>query len=270
VDGETRQRVAANRAYWDELVPVHVASDYYDHDGFLAGRCSLQPWELDEVGDVSGKHLVHLQCHFGHDTISWARRGARATGIDFSRPAIEQARRTAEALGVDVRFVVSDVGGAQEALGGATFDVVYTSHGVLTWLPDIDRWSATVASLLRPGGFAYISEFHPLLWVVDDEEPRLGGDYFQTKPVRYEEPGSYAARDAPTEANVTYEWQHTLADIVSALTFRGLAVEMLRERPFTLWNCLAWLERRDDGTWWPVEGAPRIPLMFSLRARRPA
>jgi 2-polyprenyl-3-methyl-5-hydroxy-6-metoxy-1,4-benzoquinol methylase len=266
---DLRRLIDENRANWDERVPLHVASDFYDHEGFLAGRDSFAWFEPEEVGDVAGLDLVHLQCHFGHDTLSWARRGARVTGVDFSAPAIAEARRSAEQLGLAARFVAADVLDAPVALDGETFDVVYTSHGALVWLPDVERWADAVVGLLRPGGFVYLSEFHPLTWVLDDDEPRLSGDYFQRTPARFDQPGSYAV-EAGTTANVTNEWQHTLGDVVTALTGRGLVLEFLRERPVTLWRSHPWLEDRGDGTYAPRPGAPRIPLLFSLRARRPA
>jgi SAM-dependent methyltransferase len=258
-----------NRACWDERVPIHVASDFYDVDGFRAGRLTLQPFEVEEVGEVAGLDLVHLQCHFGLDTLSWARLGARVTGLDFSEPAVEAARRLAGDLGIDAHFVCGDVYDAPTLLG-ATSDVVYTGHGALNWLPDIGGWAGVVAALLRPGGVLYISEFHPLCWVVDEREPRLVGDYFDVGPQRWDEPGTYADLSAETQHNVTYEWNHGLGDVVRALAGRGLGVELLRERPYTLYPAFPWLEQHDDGTYRPGDGAPRIPLMYSLRARRPA
>lgn len=268
-DPDQRRRVDENRANWDERVAIHLDSDFYDHDGFLAGRDTLERFEPGEVGDVTGLDLVHLQCHFGHDTLSWARRGARVTGVDFSEPAIAAARATAEDLGIAARFVVADVLDAPDALEGATFDVVYTSHGVLVWLPDIDGWAEVVVTLLRPGGFVYLSEGHPITWAVADDEPRLVGDYFQEGPARFDEPGTYADPDAATTHNVTNEWQHTLGDVVTALTSRGLVLEFLHEHPFAVWRRYRWLEHRGDGTYGPPPGGPRIPLLFSLRARRP-
>jgi SAM-dependent methyltransferase len=151
-----------NRSNWDARVPVHTASRFYDLPGFVAGRDELRPFELEEVGDVTGRQLLHLQCHLGLDTLSWARHGAAVTGLDFSGPALATARELAERIGArDARFVESDVYRAPEALDGRTFDIVYTGLGALCWLPDIDRWARTAASLVAPGGFLYLAEFHP-------------------------------------------------------------------------------------------------------------
>jgi SAM-dependent methyltransferase len=143
----------ANRASWDERVPIHVSGEFYDVAAFKAGEERLQPFEIAEVGDVSGKDLLHLQCHFGIDTLSWARRGARVTGLDFSGPAVEAARRLASEMGLEATFVQSDVYEAVDATGGKTFEVVYTGRGALNWLPDIEQWAGVVADLIRPGGF---------------------------------------------------------------------------------------------------------------------
>jgi SAM-dependent methyltransferase len=260
---------AANRANWDERVPIHLASAFYDVEGFRTGRLSLEPFELAEVGDVSGRDLVHLQCHFGLDTLSWAQLGAEATGLDFSEPAVESARRLAAEMGIDARFVCADVLDAPCALG-AEYDIVYTGHGALNWVPDLDRWADGVAALLRPGGFVYLSEFHPASWVVDEREPRLVGDYFDRGPHRWDEPGTYADPEAVTTHNVTYEWNYGLGEVVSVLTGRGLFLEFLHERPYTLFPAFPWLDRHDDGTYRPRDGAPRVPLMYSLRATKPA
>jgi 2-polyprenyl-3-methyl-5-hydroxy-6-metoxy-1,4-benzoquinol methylase len=158
----------ANRASWDERAPIHVSGEFYDVAAFKAGQERLQPFEIAEVGDVSGKNLLHLQCHFGIDTLSCARRGARVTGLDFSGPAIEAARGLALEMGLEATFVQSDVYGVARATGGETFDIVYTGRGALNWLPDIERWAGVVVERIRPGGFLYLTEFHPFTEVFGD------------------------------------------------------------------------------------------------------
>lgn len=262
-------QLEANRRNWDERVPIHVRSAFYDTAGFRAGRDSLAPHEPLEVGDVDGLDLVHLQCHLGHDTISWARRGAHVTGVDFSQPAVDAARELAADVGVDARFERIDVYEAPDVLS-ATYDVVYTSHGVLTWLPDVGRWAETVAALLRPGGFLYLSEFHPITWGLGDDDLTFQHDYFHGPgPVRWEEPGTYADEDAVTEHDVTYEWNHGLGAVVTALVSQGLRLEFLHEHPFTLFERWPGLERHDDGTYHLPEGRPNLPLIYSLKAVEP-
>lgn len=265
------ERLAVNRTAWDERVPIHVASDFYDVDGFLAGRCSLRHFEVDDVGDVAGTDLVHLQCHFGQDTLSWARRGARVTGLDFSAAAVSEARRLAERMGLDARFVEADVYRAVEELGPACADVVYTGLGALVWLPDVRRWAEVVAELLRPGGILYLCEFHPFTDVLADDALVVTEDYF-TRPdgTRYEVDGTYTDGGDGTLHNVTWEWTHPIGDVVTAVASAGLRVELLVEREVTLWQRWPFLDRQDDGTYRLPPGSPRLPLLYSLRARAPS
>ncbi len=188
--------LALNRALWDERVPIHVASDFYDVDAFLAGASTLRSFELEEVGDVSGLTLLHAQCHFGLDTLSWARRGARVTGLDFSEPAIAAARKLAADAGIEAEFVASDVYEAAAALGGRQFDVVYTGLGALNWLPDVERWARVMASLVAPGGRFYLAEFHPFSAVFAEDALTVKYPYFHTEPFMWDEPGTYADAEA--------------------------------------------------------------------------
>lgn len=263
----------ANRAAWDERVPLHVDSAFYDTPGFLAGRNTLRDFERREVGSVEGRSLVHLQCHFGQDTLSWGRLGATVTGVDFSGAAIDTARtlalETADTLAAPATFVQADVYDAVEALGGQRFDVVYTGLGALVWLPDIDAWARVVADLLEPGGFVYLAEFHPVADVFADDALVADHDYF-TRPegTRYDEPGTYVDWDAPTTANVNYEWTHPVGAVVTALIDAGLRLDFLHEHDHTLFERWPFLERHDDGSYRLPAGSPRLPLLYSLRAAR--
>ncbi|WP_306332795.1 bifunctional 2-polyprenyl-6-hydroxyphenol methylase/3-demethylubiquinol 3-O-methyltransferase UbiG [Streptomyces sp. KL118A] len=262
-----------NRRRWDERVPLHLASDYYDLDAFRAGQDPLRAHELAEVGDVRGKSLLHLQCHIGLDTLSWARHGAsRVVGLDFSEPAVDAARELAAELGLtpeQAAFVAADVYDAAEAVPDVSYDIVYTGVGALGWLPDIQRWAETAASLVAPGGFLYLSEFHPLTDVLDDATgSRIEHDYFARDAWIDETPGGYADTTTPTVHNRTVEWQHPIGDVVSALAAAGLRIEFLRERDQTLFERFGTLELRDGVYRFPAD-RPRIPLMYSLRASRP-
>ncbi|MFD8599937.1 class I SAM-dependent methyltransferase [Kitasatospora sp. NPDC059646] len=250
------QWAEVNRANWDERVPIHLGGAFYDVPAFVAGGEVLRDFELVEVGDVTGKRLLHLQCHLGLDTLSWARRGAEVTGLDFSEPAVAEAAQLAERIGADTaRFVVSDVYGAADALGGETFDIVYTGMGALNWFPDLTRWAATVASLVRPGGFAYLAEFHPVAEIVAEDGSTLVEDYFDRAPAVLDTPGSYADRDAGMSSTRTVQWRHGVGDVVSALAAAGLRLEFLHEHA--------------RGHFFLPPG-PRVPLVYSLRASRPA
>ncbi|GAA3740867.1 SAM-dependent methyltransferase [Spinactinospora alkalitolerans] len=265
----TAAQIALNRRMWDERVPIHAVSDFYDVAGFRAGAEVLDRFQLDELGDVDGKDLVHLQCHIGVDTLAWARRGARVTGLDFSVPATEVARSLAADLGLAERaaFVAADLYDAPAALGGRRFDVVYTGAGALCWLPDLPRWGDVVASLLRPGGVLYLAEFHPVTDILDDERGgEVTGDYFDTRARTYEAPGSYVDWNAPTVHNTSVEWHHTLGEVVTALAAAGLRLEFLHERDATMFQRYGSLVR-DNGRYRFPDGAPRPPLMYSLAAR---
>jgi SAM-dependent methyltransferase len=255
-----------NRQWWDERVPIHVASDFYDVEGFKAGRSALLPFVLDEVGEVAGSSLVHLQCHFGLDTLSWARRGADVTGLDFSAPAVDAARSLAMEAGIDAAFVAASLYDAPDALGGRRFDVVYTGIGALNWLPDLPRWAEVVRDLLAPGGFLYLAEFHPIEWVFADDDLTVERDYFEDKPLVFDDPGTYADLRAETVNDRTEEWQHPLSEVVTAVIDSGLVLELLHEHDFTVTPRWPLLQERDGVLRMP-DGGPRLPLMYSLRAR---
>lgn len=266
-----------NRARWDERVPIHTASEFYDLDTFRAGgQDVIRPFEAAEVGSVTGKSLLHLQCHLGLDTLSWALRGAsRVVGLDFSEPAVDAARELAADLGLPpdrASFVAADVYDAAEAVPDSSYDIVYTGTGALCWLPDIVRWAETAASLVAPGGFLYLAEFHPLTDALDDESgSRISHDYFTRDAWVDEVPGTYADFDAPTVNNRSVEWAHTLGDVVTAIAATGLRLEFLHEHDATLFQRFGTLERDGQGSsgfYRHPPGTPRVPLMYSLRASR--
>ncbi len=262
-----------NRRAWNERVPIHTASAFYDVEGFLAGRSSLRDFEPAEVGPVDGATLLHLQCHFGQDTLSWARLGASVVGLDFSDTAITAAIDLASRAGLADRaeFLCADVYDAVAAVGGRQFDVVYTGLGALVWLPDIVRWAGVVADLVAPGGILYVAEFHPVADVFDDDDLRANWPYFNPDGMRFDDDGTYT--DVPdgtvTEHNGTWNWTHPIGSVVSAVIDAGLTVELLHEFDFTLWPRWPFLEQRGF-TWHLPPDRPSLPLMYSLRARKPA
>jgi 2-polyprenyl-3-methyl-5-hydroxy-6-metoxy-1,4-benzoquinol methylase len=268
-DGNAVDWRELNRANWDDRVPVHLASEFYDVDGFRSGANSLRPFESAEVGDVTGKRLVHLQCHVGLDTLSWARIGAQVTGLDFSEPAITAARSLAADLALDASFVVADVYDAVTALGGRRFDVVYTGTGALVWLPDMTRWAGVVAALLEPGGFVYLVEGHPVAQILDDAQgTNVVRDYFHEQPSVEDYPYTYT--DGPALKHTrSVQFQHGLGQVVTALAAAGLRIEFLNEHSFDCYQRFQSLERHGSQYRFPA-GHPRIPMMFSLRASRPA
>jgi SAM-dependent methyltransferase len=259
---------AANLARWDESAPLHAASLFYDLDGFRAGRDDIRPFELDELGSVTGLDLVHLQCHLGTDTLSWARHGARVVGLDFSPAAIEAARQLAFDCGIDAEFVCADVYDARGALADRSFDIVYTGIGALGWLPDLNAWAHVVHGLLRPGGVLYLVEIHPTVLGVLGDGRTLRYDTFESEYVRWDEKGgTYAAPDATFVNTTTFERMHALSEVITAVLSVGLGVELLHEQPYTNapWP---WTVKGEDGFYRLPEGWPKYPLTYSLLARR--
>jgi SAM-dependent methyltransferase len=262
------EEIAVNKRWWDGATPVHVRSRSYDVDGFRKGASSLLPTEVGELVDVEGRSLLHLQCHFGMDTLSWARKGALVTGVDFSSEAIATARRLAAELSIPSQFIESNVYTLSEALD-ERFDIVYTGYGAICWLPDLEKWAKIIASFLRPGGTFYIVDVHPIADMIDydvTDRVSLTGPYFGTGPIRYESENTYTDSDAPLSEKVSYSWCHPLSEIVTSLCDAGLRIEWLHESPLGFFKAHPLMERREDGHWQFPSAVNRIPLTFSLKA----
>lgn len=243
------EHTAVNQKLWDELAPLHAASALYDVDSFLGGANTLGRLEIGEVGSVAGKRLVHLMCHFGLDTLSWARLGARVTGVDFSGEAVRIGRELAERVGLDAEFVESDVLAAHERLD-ATFDIVFMSKGVMMWIRDLPAWAAVCARLLKPGGVFYLLDSHPLA------NAAAGGSYFPTpEPTVVVADGSYAVSNAGLSHQESREWAHSLGDVVTALAQAGIRIEFLHEFPGAEAERFPLPELSD----------PTLPAFFSVR-----
>lgn len=268
-----KKYIDSNKQLWDELADLHIKSEFYGVDDFKKGKANrgMRSLEIEEIGDVRGKKLLHLQCHFGIDTISWERLGAQVVGIDFSERAISLARNLANEMGMNAEFVQSDIYKLCENYEKkAEFDIVYTSHGTIYWLPDLNEWARTIAYYLKEGGIFYIMDGHPTSQIFDNNEPselKLGYSYFhKSEPMMFEDDGSYAT-DENVKHNTEYGWQHPLSDIINSLVSAGLEIEFLHEFNFNSWKQFSWMEKR--GEWWYLPNKDAyIPLMFSLRARK--
>jgi SAM-dependent methyltransferase len=262
--------VQSNQQLWEAWTPLHEQSPLYRLEAFKAGASTLRPVERQELKDVSGKRLLHLQCHFGLDTLSWAREGAIVTGVDFSEQSIALARRLSDELSLPASFVCADVLDLPNALSGE-FDIVFTSYGVLNWLRDLGRWAAVIAHFLAPGGRFYIVEFHPFSRVFDAASPELkvtNGYFFSEEPFRFESQGSYAAEAG--QALHGYNWNHSLSEIFNALIGAGLTIEFFNEFSFTLRERIKGMVQGEDGLWRLGRAHGKVPLLFSLQARKPA
>lgn len=265
-----------NLAAWDERAPAHARADGYRVQRFHEDPAYLSDvvrFDIPLLGEVDGLEGVHLQCHIGTDTVSLARRGATMTGLDFSGESLAQARALAEQTGADVDFVQSDVYSAVDALGRERFDFVFTGIGALCWLPDVRQWAQVVHDLLRPGGFVFIREGHPMLWAMDesvDDDLVAGYPYFEVPaPVTDEHDGTYLPVDTTFRAEVSHSWNHGLGETVMALLDTGMTLDLLVEHDSCPWEALPGKMREDaDGEWRLLEHPERLPLTYTLRARR--
>lgn len=266
-----------NRSNWDERVPAHVASADYAVQRFLGDPAFLSDvvrFDQPLLGDVSGLHGVHLQCHIGTDTVSLARLGASMTGLDFSGPAVAEAARLATATGADASFVQADVYDAANVLELGSFDLVYTGVGALTWLPDIRRWGRVVADLLRPGGRLFIRDGHPMLHALsvgDDGRLVLTKPYFETAEARVTDyAGTYVQTDVAIEHTVTHWWNHGLGETVTALLEAGLTLTGLTEHTTVPWRAFSGetMVSSGGGEWRLAEMPERLAASFTIQAAK--
>ena len=269
---------ARNLAAWDERAPAHARAPGYNVQRFLDDPQYLSDvvrFDLPRLGDIAGLDGLHLQCHIGTDTVSLARLGASMTGLDFSGASIAEAQRLATAIGADATFVQADAYAAVEVLGRERFDFVFTGIGALCWLPDVARWGAVVHELLKPGGFLFIREGHPMMWTLDEQvEDALvvRYPYFEVaEPVTDDYEGSYVDTDTTFAASVSHSWNHGIAETVMALVDRGMQLELLVEHDSAPWEALGGKVAEDDrGEWRLIDGRERLPMTYTLRARKPA
>ncbi|HEX6334188.1 MAG TPA: methyltransferase domain-containing protein [Flavisolibacter sp.] len=260
---EPQSYVDINRKLWEERTPHHIRSDFYDMEAFLRGKNSLNDIELELLGDVAGKSILHLQCHFGQDTLSLARMGASVTGVDFSEKAIEKARQLAEDLHLPATFVCCNVYDVPMHLQG-TYDIVFTSYGTIAWLPDLDRWAAVIAGCLEPGGFFVFAEFHPAMWMFDNDFSGIRYSYFNRGPIVEQEEGTYADTGAVIKTEST-TWNHSIGEVHGALTAAGLQVVILKEFDYSP-HQLPHMEPAGPGRYHITGFGGKLPLVYSLKA----
>lgn len=264
-DYSTEQWRDLNHAWWEERAPHHADSGFYREGG------GLEDFEWEDIGSVAGLDVIHPQCHIGTDTISLAQGGAMTVGLDFSAAAIEAAPKLAAKYNVAERcdWLVADVYDATAAVGGRTFDLVYTGKGALCWLPDMDRWARVMWALCRAGGRFYVSEFHPSMDQMHDDSMEFERDYFPVGGGVYVTPGSYAAPDIETEHNATVDFVHPLSEVVQALLDVGFQLTLMREFPFVVYERWPWMVSKESGVWEMPEGQLQIPMMYSLLLQKP-
>ena len=265
--------LSTNHQLWNAWTPLHEIADFYDLPGFRAGKSSLRPIERAELTDVAGRSLLHLQCHFGLDTLSWARKGASVTGVDFSDRSIALAQSLSNELNIPATFVCSDIDDLPNVLS-RQFEIVFSSYGVLPWLRNLRLWARVIAHFLRPNGIFYLVDDHPFMRTLRTNEAGeltvTNTYFFAEEPSRIEARGSYAAPgDEHTPLRAWYIWNHSLGEILAALLGAGLQIEFLHEFPFAMRAKFPGMEHGDDGVW-RLSRPPEFPLLFSLQARKPA
>ena len=262
-----------NKDLWDKLAKIHYDSEFYDVSGFLQGKQTLDPIELDELPNLAGKSILHLMCHFGMDTLSLARLGGKVTGVDFSEEAISLARSLAETAHIDAQFICSNLYDLPNTLT-EMFDVVFTSGGVLTWLPDLEGWAKVINRYLKSGGIFYIREFHPFSYIFNDEDDKsdlsVKYPYFQNQePLIFEDEGSYADKTTKTGKMKSCEWNHPISRIITALANEGLRIDFLHEFPFSSYKALPFMIQDTEERWVLPEHSESVPFMFSIKATKP-
>ena len=270
---------AHNEAFWDEVTPVHAASNYYRLADFIRGDDGLHDFIMEEVGDVSGLSMLHLQCHFGLDSLNWARMGAVVTGVDISGVSIERARGLSSELDIPATFIQANVLEMGDRFDGQ-FDRVFTSIGALCWIGDLAVWGLAIARALKPGGVFYIAEFHPVMDTLQQSMPITNSSaaypqypYFgKGVPLRFDPEGddSDYAEASFTSEETTFEWFHSISEVIEALISAGLTIDRFREYPFVTYKARQGMIQGDDGLWrLPPEVIP-LPLMFSITVSKPA
>ena len=255
-----------NKSLWNGKTAIHVKSDFYDVESFKKGKSSLNFIELEALGDVKGKSILHLQCHFGLDTLSWARLGANVTGVDFSDKAIDYARSLNSELGLNAKFILSNVYDLKNNLD-EKFDIVFTSYGTIGWLPDLNRWADVVSHFLKPGGTFFMVEFHPVVCMLVNNYSEIKYSYFNSGMVKETNIGTYADWNSDF-THETCEWSHPLSDVITALMKKSLHIAEFKEYPFSCYKCFDNLEQGSDNLWRIKGMNEKIPVMYSIKAMK--
>jgi len=253
-----------NKESWNNRTEVHYDSEFYDNKTFIAGRSSLNEIELRLLGDVSGKSILHLQCHFGQDTISFSRMGAKATGVDISDKAIEKARALASIVKEDTQFICCDVYDLPNHLD-QQFDIVFTSYGTIGWLPDLDKWAGIISRFLKPYGQFIFAEFHPFVWMFDDDFSKIAYNYFNTGPIVETSEGTYTDNDAPLQQEYVM-WNHPISEVLTNLLKHGLEIISFDEFDYSPYNCFQPTIEFEKGKFRIQHLDNKIPMVYAIKA----
>jgi ubiquinone/menaquinone biosynthesis C-methylase UbiE len=254
--------IKSNKQFWNQNVESHMTSEFYDVENFLQGKSSLRDIELALLGDVKDKTILHLQCHFGQDTLSLQRKGAQCTGVDFSEQAILQAKKLNTYLQLSATFICSDVYILPQ-IHEHQYDIVYTTYGTIGWLPDIKKWAKVVSQYLKPGGKLVFVEFHPVVWMYDNDFTKIEYNYFNDTPIIENEEGSYADKDAERKAT-SISWNHGMASVMQALIDEGLQINDVQEYNYSPYNCFKHCKQIGTNKYIIEPLGQKIPLVYSL------
>jgi SAM-dependent methyltransferase len=263
---ESSDYISVNKQNWNSRTDVHIASEFYDNANFLKGKSTLNAIELELLGDMSNKKILHLQCHFGQDTMTFSRMGAKATGVDLSDRAIERAREFASQLQLDTQFVCCDIYDTPNHLD-ENFDLVFTSYGTIGWLPDLDKWAKVISHFLKPGGTFVMADFHPVVWMFDDDFKEVFYNYFNVETIVEETPGTYAERKAIVETK-TISWNHSTSELLNALIKNGLEINCFNEYDYSPYNCFSETEEFEPGKYRVKHFGNKIPMVYSILATK--
>ncbi len=258
--------VAVNRQSWNNRTEAHLKSEFYDMEGFLKGNTSLNDIELKLLGDIRGKSILHLQCHFGQDSISLSRLGAKVTGIDLSDKAIDSARQIAQQTQTDTKFICCDIYDLPKHLD-EQFDIVFTSYGTIGWLPDLDRWAKIISTFLKPGGQFVFVEFHPVVWMFDDDFDKIGYRYFNSGAIIESENGTYADKEADISQDYVC-WNHGISEVLNSLIRNSLELKSFDEFDYSPYNCFAKTVEFAPKQYRIVHLEDKIPMVYSLVAQK--
>lgn len=258
--------IEINRRTWNEKTAVHFESDFYNVKEFILGGNSLNSIELNLLGDIVGKRILHLQCHFGQDSISLARLGAKVTGVDLSDKAIEKGIELAKKCNADVNFICCDIYELEHYLDDK-FDIVFTSYGTIGWLPDINKWAKVVSHFLKPKGKFVFAEFHPVVWMYDDDFTEVRYSYFNDAPIIELENGTYAEKDAAIQQEFCC-WNHGLAEVMQALMNEGLRIDNFQEFNYSPYNCFNKTVQITENKFQLEPFGNKIPLVYALSATK--
>ncbi|MEI8280606.1 MAG: class I SAM-dependent methyltransferase [Bacteroidota bacterium] len=258
--------IEKNKASWNQRTDYHVKSEFYKNDDFINGASSLNDIELQLLGDIKGKSLLHLQCHFGQDTLSLARLGAHVTGMDLSDKAIAQAQQLATQININAHFVCCDIYDLPAHLH-QQFDIIYTSYGAIGWLPDMDKWAKIIAHFLKPGGKFIIVEFHPVVWMFDENFKEVQYNYFNKETIVELESGTYADREAPIK-HESVSWNHSMSEVLNALIREGLSIDLLNEYDYSPYNCFNETVKLDERKYRIKHLGDKIPMVYAIVATK--